>query len=418
MEESLFDTMSILAERADGKTSSLQNQFFPNEEERDYSKDKILIGIDNRENEVFLDTRNSERIFILGATGAGKTFLTRGICDRLIKAGTGVVYLTDIKPEYYTSSKPLQSKFHKLLGEDEKPCGWGDRIKNYRPIFFKKFNIKDTIKSKTCQLSLSQINVFDFLTLFQADKDKKEKRVALEKIFDKISNGLYDKEEIIEMIKESTDKRMGKSIISVFEYILDKGIIGDIFSDFSFAEDLADDKIPILNLCGVDRMGVYINYPSAYVAVIIRDIIRAKNEGLIPRKKKILMVIEELHMFCPNIGENTAKKQIMKCLRIGREAGISMCFCTQHIKKIPEEIWKQCRYILIPGGVADIDEISHILKQTGLYTNPQTFTARVARIKRECPTKHHWILIDKTRGNWYKIFKPVAPLSHHKEEGE
>src|SRR3990172_4116671 len=133
-----------------------------------YNKQKIPFGITKLGKIYYLDLSMPLRAACVGLTRSGKTWILRGLSDRLNYVGYSIVWLTDVKNEAWTSSMPLQQKFHHLLLEGEKPRRM--KIVSFRPTFFKPID-KGVLPERNKWLSLNpaRMTKTDFLTLLATE---------------------------------------------------------------------------------------------------------------------------------------------------------------------------------------------------------------------------------------------------------
>ena len=92
--------------------------------------------------------------------------------------------------------------------------------------------------------------------------------------------------------------------------------------------------------------------------------------------------------------------------------GINYVFATQQVTKLPDEIFTQCRYIMIPQ-TADVNTFKHCFASAGMMKNIQSFGNQMVKIKKKLK-QFDWVIIDRTTGS-YTIIHPIAPLSFHEE---
>ncbi len=170
------------------KKSFLYEKILPYE----YQKGKIPIGTDTLGNEFCLEWGSDAiRSIIIGKPGSGKTFLLRGIMDRLSKVplssnqiGFSIFIPSDIKDEFKSSLRPVQHKFKKMHLHGEMPSG--QDIVCLRPSFFKSVNPKLPMDNSWISVDMSKMEEYDFMTLLNADKMREPQRVLIQNLYDRI----------------------------------------------------------------------------------------------------------------------------------------------------------------------------------------------------------------------------------------
>jgi hypothetical protein len=323
-----------------------------------------------------------------------------------------------MKPEYHFSKDPIGEPFASRLLPNEKPQGFP--IKQYYPYFFTKvldMGFKDNI---TCQLSFADINEFDFLTAM-GDYEAQEVRNFIQSAWPEFEKqerrdfaSLY---KLLEMEKDM-DKGAKKRVRTKIQLLEKSGIIGDEFSGFDFIKDIEEGQIPCLNLAGYDQLGKYTGFPSTFIAVIIRKIKQAKRDGRLEKDRKLLIVIDEMNLFCPANGEPASKTEILELYYRGRSAGISILGSTQMYESVPDDVFSQSSYIFLPFNI-DPEHAKNIIMRTlpGEYTNRYTrgdeIRSRLSEMKLNQKTKErNWLVIDRNKQE-NTIINPIPPLSKH-----
>jgi len=409
-----LESLKFKAEALDWQ-KSLVRDYFSFEDVLTY-KNKIPFAVDEETGEVaLLPIKKSFRLLVVGKTGSGKSFLQTSIWSRAVTTGLNCCLPTDVKPEFWACDKPLQEKFRKKLLKNEKPVGMP--IKVYYPYFFTKL-IDRHFDHRLIQISLQQINYYDFVTLLGFKDLSDAKAVGLEFAFENVREGkITNFKEMKNFIKKLTDitTTTKNVLIRKIDLLERLGVIGNRFEDFSFTEDVMKDEIPVLNLCGFTEMGRYTNYVDAYLAIIVRDLLTSKQHGIIGKDKKLLIVIEETPRFIPAIGSNSAKRELIEGLHLGRIWGVSWIYSAQSHIAIDEEVIQNVDYVLIPSnydcGLA-IDLIKRVAPW--MYYHPLTFGVDI-RERMGAMDKYEWIFIDRREKVDYNV-SILPPLCYHLEE--
>lgn len=412
-----FDSIYRMCYTMGARSKVVTDQYLE-EKSFEYNTNEVPIARDEYENVYKIDFDESQRLLLIGTTGSGKTFFMRGIINRYTKAGYDVIILTDMKPEYHFSKEPIGEPFKSRLLEHEKPEGFP--MKQYYPYFFTKVLDMSYEDNITCQLSFKDINEFDFLTAL-GDYDAQEIRNFIQTVWEEFETGeRKDYASLYKLLETDKilDKGAKKRIFGKIQLLEKAGIIGDEFSSFDFVKDIEEGQIPCLNLAGYDQLGKYIGFPSTFIAVIIRKIKQAKREGRLDKDRRLLIVIDEMNLFCPANGEPASKKEILELYYRGRSAGISILASTQIWDSVPDDVFTQSSYLFIPQGF-DGETAKKILgralpaEYTNRFTRGDEIRQKLGEMRRNEKTKErHWLVIDKDKQE-HTIINPLPPLSKH-----
>jgi len=393
-----------------------------------YEKNLVNVGIDLYKRKLFsISFSDAQRILILGKTGSGKTLLMRGIfLDRCYRSEVLPIVLTDLKPEFFSSSKPAQEKFHKKYLQDEHPEGLPLIV--YYPKCFEKFipeyeNYLNIIRGFDIEpipisISFDKLTLPDFITLIGRDLSEAQKS-AIEEVFKKKSMRLI--KDIDELKKEINklevfDQKTKKILIMNIQNLIDYHILDEKYN-FDIIKDINQNKICILSLGGYVSLGEsrYFDYVSAIVAVFLREILAGKMMGKIHKTKKLVLLIDEASNFVPPEGDISSKREILKCLDLGRIYSISMVFSTQVLRRIHVSVFEQSNYIFLASNI-DIDVATEVFKRTQLLPGVEVnqYKKNVLEIFSNL-RRYQWLVIDREMKR-YNFVKPLTPLSHHLEE--
>jgi hypothetical protein len=382
-----------------------------------YNKKQIPIGTKRNGKPYMIDVSEAFRAIYVGATRSGKTFLLRGMSDRMKLAGWDIVYLNDIKNEFFTSSQPVQDKFKKLLLDGERPQG--SKVISLRPTFFKKFFPELPEGNLWYSPNIAEMSKADFLTLLDADAQTSAQQVILEIVYDQLwKKSDADKKSlnfsmidgIISEIKEisSQQKRamtfkfrpLAESKFYEPEHAIN--VVNALKRGYSFA----------VNMEGFENFSGTFNYPSVVMGILLRKVIEARRAKQI---RPLYIVFDEASRFIPNDRNPSVKRDVMESVDIDARFGISYGFATQEISKIPPEVVRQCRYIFLPHSVS-VSIIKDALTMTGHIRNMQTGINDALRMKGRMK-RFDWLVLDVVTGT-KEIIRPLAPLSWHRETGE
>ncbi len=417
---------------AQGRGAYIVKRWFREEETHSYDKDDILLGpqhrdyADDPDQLATISTREAVRILVLGSMGSGKTHVARGIFNRFFLGGddNAVIIPCDIKPEYYRTAYPIQPKYHNKLLPTETPQGFP--MECYKPYFLyditkKKFSHPN---HKFCQISLRDCTVYDLISVF-APLNPPQREALITAFQDMDDKGAQkNTENLVDIIQTSgTHAGVKRVILGKIQRAIRSGLIGEKYETFDFSRDIMQGKIPYLNLYGYANMGDEVQYPTAYVAIALRQLASAKKNNTIKKKRKILVVLDELERICPKEGELSSKTEILNGQKLLRSDRVSYLFMVKDTNLVPKEIFEHATHIILPHNVS-LTEIkqafSEKLPEEDEY--PINFIRNMQQIRRDLKidkkTKERDCLLINTIDKTFTIFRPLPPLSAEISEGD
>lgn len=393
-----------------------------------YDKKSLAIGTTEGGEPYEFNLQKSSKMIAIAPTGCGKTVLEQGILSRFYAAGGLCAVPTDIKGEEYSSCKNPAQKFHwnKLLKyplvtpADEKPIGLP--IKAYYPYFFSKFVSRTFKDQQYCQFGPTDLDMYDFLSMAGVESLEPLQRSAMEELFNKIRAGnvtnLKDMEEYL-LKSHHITKNTSKLLVTTIRQLQEQEVVGSQFPIPDFVNDLKKENpsIPVLNTYGSLTAGKKINsYIAAYIAIILRNIYHAKARGEIPRRKHLMLILDEINRFAPSIGNPSSKVAILDLLRLSRSEKISMFFSCQYITDVPDILIDQATHIFIPGKRMNTETVRSIMQQFAPWENDNPLVMMQSIALRQSQMKEwSWFCLDKKRGETV-MFTPALPLCFHKIE--
>lgn len=389
--------------------------FTPPEKNFVYTKYHIPFGLTKNKKPYMIDCKEAMRMLIVGITRSGKTFVLRGLWDRLDAAGYFCsVFLTDVKAEASSSCRPVQDKFRDGLLEDEKPRP--TEVITFRPKFFKNVTGYDSLPENNIWYSprLNDLSELDFMTLMRVDSMTEPQKIAMKEIFE----GLKDKEyvdidviyEIIDDLGDFADSQK-TSLRTKFLPLKQSGFFDEDNKDIDFELLLNNGFVPALNLNGFDEISREgSGFPQVFVSIWIRKISTLRKNNKI---KPLFFISDEASRFFPKDGNPSCKIEAKESVDISSKFGISWVFATQSPQKMPIEIVNQCKYFLIPYN-ADMETFKHLFKLSGVVSwAGVNYNRNISKIMKSMK-KYEWVLIDRNLMK-YCIIKSLSPLSRHAE---
>lgn len=397
------------------------------EDETKYDKNKIVIGMTIDGDPFTLNLDSSIRAICIGKPGSGKTVLQKSFLSRFWAGGNSAFVASDIKgDEYQECSQPLQMKYHGSLlrppiVQPVPEVAQGLPIKVFRPYFFTHFSDRIFKGQMNCQFNLESMTAEDFITISGAEEKAPLsilQKDAIEGIFALIKEGKIKNFRDMEgHFSKDTDieRRTSRLLLAAARQLESKDIIGNQFDQPNFTEAINQGLIPILNTYGVQFAGIKRTntYASTYVAMAVRNILDAKASGRI--KSHVLGVFDEMHRFCPHIGEPSSKTEILNFYRLSRRERISILASTQNYNDVPDELYEMSNYIFLPRDI-DNEILKQMFKRFAEWDS-EHFSIMDNKIriwKRQMP-KHSWFCFDKDARKTI-LMKPAMPLCRHVEE--
>ena len=322
-------------------------------------RESILLGKDIEMGEMIrINAERSQRILVCGKTGTGKSY-SLGVCiEELANIGSNIVLVIDPQGIFWSMAEAntVPDEVDSLWEFDRSPQGFplnlmvpGDPVERFGdpeiPEEMRKrgiqvqslrLNPSDLTPEMWCDLFDLDINELMGIMLFKAVRQCK-RRLGRDFFIDDISAEV-DRLKGLDKTKEAVQRR------------LDMAQDWQIFAEGHYREIweiLRPDQINVLDL-SVIAQGRY-NLRNLVIAVLANFIFRKRTIarrrealGLPSDTKKVWLVIDEAHNFCPS-GKSTLSKEILiRWAKEGRQPGLSLVVASQQPAAIDREILTQC----------------------------------------------------------------------------
>lgn len=319
----------------------------------------ILLGKDTETSEfVRIEADTSQRILVCGKTGTGKSY-SLGVCiEELANMGSNIALVIDPQGIFWTMAEAntVAQEIDGLWEYDRSPRGYplnlmvpGDPVERFGDreiveemerrgiqIQSMRLNPSDLTPEMWCDLFDLDINELQGIMLFKAVRQC-FRRLGRDFLIDDISAEV-DRLRGLDKTKEAVQRR------------LDMAQDWQIFAEDCYREIweiLRQDQINILDL-SVIAQGRY-GLRNLVIAVLANFIFRKRTIarrrealGLPSDTKKVWLVIDEAHNFCPS-GKSTLSKEILiRWAKEGRQPGLSLVVASQQPAAIDREILTQC----------------------------------------------------------------------------
>lgn len=319
----------------------------------------LLIGRDLETNDIVtISSEKSQRVLVCGKTGTGKSYTLGVLIEELARLGTDITLVVDAQGIFWTMAEanPVAQETDRLWSFDRSPRGFavnlmvpGNPVERFgghdvvnemerRGINVQglRLNPSDLSPEMWCELFELDINELQGILLFK----------AVRQCWQSLGHDF-----LIDDIAQEVGRLRGldqtkEAILRKLEMAQD----WQIFEDSRYREVweiLRLDAINILDLSviGQGRYGLR-NLVVAVLANFIfrkRTIARRREAlGLDSDTKKVWLVIDEAHNFCPTGKSTLAKEILIRWAKEGRQPGLSLIVASQQPAAIDLEILTQC----------------------------------------------------------------------------
>jgi len=300
----------------------------------------------------------SQRILVCGKTGTGKSY-TLGVCiEELARLAEDILLVIDAQGIFWSmaDANAVPSEVDKLWGFDRSPRPFlvnlmvpGDPVERFGDreivdamgqkgihIESMRLNPSDLTPEMWCDLFDLNINELQGIMLFKAVRQC-GRRLGRDFFLDDISAEV-DRLSGLDQTKEAVQRK------------IDMAHDWQIFAEDHYREIweiLKPDYVNILDLSVISqgRYGLR-NLVLAVLATFIfrrRTIARRREALNLPADtKKVWLVIDEAHNFCPSGRSTLSKEVLIRWAKEGRQPGLSLLVASQQPAAIDSEILTQC----------------------------------------------------------------------------
>ncbi len=270
-----------------------------------------------------------KHVSILAKTGGGKSYASGVLMEELMKHGVTVV-IFDPHGEYGTLGEPA-SKVQGAERFNVAPRGYADRILEFSP------DVKINPRARPLRFSLRNIGARELLEL-TGQRNNKASLSALRRTLEVLqaSGRSFDLGDVIRLL-QAEDEGGRDALVAELEYLRD----GDIFAaqGTRMEELVLPGKTTVINLKGTppDIQGLIADR-------LATALFELRKVGRVP---PMMLVVEEAHNFCPQVGQ-VASSRIMRTIASeGRKFGLGLLIITQRAAKVDKNVLSQCNLQVI-----------------------------------------------------------------------
>ncbi len=270
-----------------------------------------------------------KHVSILAKTGGGKSYAAGVLIEEFMKHRVTTVIL-DPHGEYASLTEKGKhaeggSRFH------VEPRGYADMIQMYSP------DTKVNTGARPLKFTLSNLDARDILSLTGSAKVRNH-LTALRKALDVLRTATknYTIRDIIRVI-EREEEPQNASLIDELEYLSEVEIFAQ--EGTRIDELVMKGKTTIIALKGVPP-----DIQELVVNRLATAMFELRKVGKIP---PLMLVVEEAHSFCPQIGQVATSKIFRTLASEGRKFGLGLVIITQRPAKVDKNVLSQCNTQLI-----------------------------------------------------------------------
>lgn len=421
---------------------------------RKVNPNHILLGMTMDGGPLHMDLTTQGHVAVLGDTGCGKTVILRNVIDEFHARDYAVAVIPDVKNEFIYSREPMtDKKFLKDPGLAPYVFPHTLPMDATRPMYFKETDGTKPHGNEYSYFRFEDLTIADLFTLVLGDQNSSTgqvQKLIAQFIGLKIQRGEFKScSEVKKHLFKSANtpasalgidpdldgvNPMSKRTFAGKIAMLDAMEVFGDENQIDFVSKINEGLIPVLNLRGYEPKGREVGLPSTTVALVLRQVRQAKKQGLI-KKRKMVIIGDEFPRWCPRDHTTSSKTEFMEGFDLDRADGIVYWIGLQRPKKIDPDVLTQCRYVLIPA-ILDVESIKNIFEHyavtpsiiddNGKLKTFDEYSAKsiCTKIKLKMQDFHEysWLLIDKRQTNKYKtiddldIFLPFCPATQHKTQ--
>ena len=273
-----------------------------------------------------------KHVSVLAKTGGGKSYITGVLCEELMKHHVTTVIL-DPHGEYGSlGEKGRESESSRRFGV--KPHAYDSQLVEFSP------DTKVNPHARPLRFTLSNLDARDILGLTTSGGRMRQYLTHLRKALDvlRASTRDYSIADIIRVLeREQEEEPSVGGLLDELEYLREV----DIFAREGTRIDelVAKGRCTILNLKGT---------PPDIQELIVNRVCTALFElRKVNRIPPMMLVVEEAHNYCPQVGQVASSKIFRTIASEGRKFGLGLFIVTQRAAKVDKNVLSQCNTQII-----------------------------------------------------------------------
>jgi DNA helicase HerA-like ATPase len=280
---------------------------------------------------VYLDINAmvQKHVSIIAKTGGGKSYVAGDIIEELMKHHVTTVIL-DPHGEYVSLAEkgkvpPGAERFH------IEPRSYPEVLQVFSP------DTKVNHGARPLKFTLSNLDARDILSLTGSGKVRTH-LTALRKALDLLRQASknYTIRDIIRVLERDEDPA-NASLMDELEYLSEVEIFAQ--EGTRIDELVVKGKTTIVNLKGVAP-----DIQELVVNRLATAMFELRKVGRIP---PMMLVVEEAHNFCPQVGQVASSKVFRTLASEGRKFGLGLIIITQRAAKVDKNVLSQCNTQII-----------------------------------------------------------------------
>jgi hypothetical protein len=270
-----------------------------------------------------------KHVSVLAKTGGGKSYITGVLIEELLKHGVTSMII-DPHGEY--GSLRDKGKHDRLMDRfGVEPRGYKDQIAEFSP------DTKVNAGAKALRFTLSNLDARDILSLANPSQ-LKQRLPALRRALEVLRASVreFDVGDIIRVLQRE-DEVQNQPLIDDLLYLQEV----DIFAKEGTRIDelVQKGRTSIVNLKGVPP-----DVQELVVNRIADALFRLRKLNRVP---PMMLVVEEAHNYCPQVGSAASSKVLRTIASEGRKFGLGLFVITQRAAKVDKNVLSQCNTQII-----------------------------------------------------------------------
>ncbi len=288
----------------------------------------LLAGHDIR---VYLDINAmvQKHVSVLAKTGGGKSYMAGDLIEEFLKHRVTCLVL-DPHGEYVSLGErgkvpPGAERF------GVEPSGYHDQVQVFSP------DPKVNPHARPLKFTLSNLDARDILSLTSQGKIRQH-LTALRKALDFLRQRSRDFT-VVDIIRvlEREDEPANASLIADLEYLSEVEI-------FAREGTRIDDIVVKGKTTVIDLKGTPPDIQELIVNRLCTALFELRKLDKIPA---LMLVVEEAHNFCPQVGQVASSKIFRTIASEGRKFGLGLLIVTQRAAKVDKNVLSQCNTQII-----------------------------------------------------------------------